>query len=90
MHFNPFWADVLKGLKELMSKENFFNNENVFDTPIWYDNTQQIRINLVWFDKGITTIWDLMGEDKKILSLSQFNERYNLETNFLEYGSISS
>ena len=44
---------------------NFINNENILETPIWYNEALQIRINRGWCDKGIDTIWDLMGEDKK-------------------------
>ena len=89
MNFNPFWANVLESLKILMSKDTFISNINILETPLWYNNILQLRIKRSWLERGIYTIWDLMKDNKVILSQEEFENKYDIATNFLEYGAVT-
>ena len=87
MNFNPFWANVLVSLKELMSRDSFIN---ILETPLWYNDTLQLRIKRSWLEKGICTIWDLLKDTKNILNQEEFENKYDIVTNFLEYGAVTT
>ena len=90
MNFNPFWANVLDGLKKLMSKDSFSSRINILETPLWFNDALQLRIKRSWLEKGICTIWDLMKDTKNILSQEEFVNKYDIATNFLDYGAVAS
>ena len=58
----PFWADVLKSLKTLWSRNTTEKISNVFLTPIWYNDNLRIPLKHEWLNKGITIIADLLDE----------------------------
>ena len=90
MNFNPFWANVLESLKTLMSRDTFISSINILETPLWYNNILQLRIKRSWLERGICTLWDLMKDNKIILNQDEFENKYNIATNFLEYGAVTT
>ena len=84
----PFWADVLKSLKILWSRNTTEKISNVFLTPIWYNDNLRIPLKHKWLNKGITIIADLLDENCNFLSLEDFQLIYNVKSNFLEYGGF--
>ena len=88
MNFNPFWDNVLESLKILMSKDSFISNINILETPLWYNDILRLRMRRSWLEKGIYTIWDLMEDSNVILSQEQFENKYDIDTNFLDYCAV--
>ena len=54
-------------------------------------NNREIKIEgktlfwKTWFEKGIFLVQDLLNEDGKFLSLQEFQDKFDLEINFLQY-----
>ena len=42
-----------------------------------------------WLRKGITTVRDVLVDNCKILSLEEFQNKYDISSNFLEYGGFA-
>ena len=88
MTFNPFWNDVLSGLKWLWTDLKIVIPENVLLTPLWYNDSLQLPIKKEWLLKGITNISDILDVNLKPLLLHDFSSIYGVKTNFLEYGQV--
>ena len=86
---NSFWLNVLHSLKLLWKDGNIFVPENIFLTPLWYNSIFRLQIKKEWILKGVYTITDLLQDNGKILSQSDFEKKFQLRTNFLEYGAVS-
>ena len=87
--FNPFWLNVLHSLKLLWKDGNIFIPENIFLTPLWYNNSFRLQIKKEWILKGVYTVNDLLQTNGKILSQIDFEQKFQLKTNFLEYGAVT-
>ena len=85
----PFWQDVLKGLKLLFRSSVCNDLSLICTTPLWYDNVLRLPIKPAWLKRGITTISDVLNEKGQIYSLEDFQNRYQLSSNFLEYGGFA-
>ena len=88
MTSNPFWKDVLKSLKILRTKEDFVFSENILLTPLWYNPQLRLQIKKRWLDSGIQTIYDILDSNMEPYSLRNFEEKFNLKTNVLEYDAF--
>ena len=88
MTLNPFWKDVLNSLKILGKKEEFIFSDNILLTPLWHNPQLKLQIKKGWFDRGIQIIYDVLDTHREPYSLKEFEEKFNLRTNFLEYGSF--
>ena len=88
MTSNPFWKDVLKSLKILRTKEDFVFSENILLTPLWYNPQLRLQLKKRWLDSGIQTIYDILDSNMEPYSLRNFEEKFNLKTNFLEYDAF--
>ena len=45
--FNPFWLNVLHSLKLLWKDDNIYIPENIFLTPLWFNNSFRLQIKKV-------------------------------------------
>jgi hypothetical protein len=87
-----FWRDILLNLSELLppndEKEN--NIINILSQPIWLNFN--VNGNFCIIDKycynGVFFINDIISEDKQFLSYQEFQNKYMISTNFLEYYDI--
>ena len=86
--FNPFWLNVLHSLKLLWKDDKIYIPENLFLTPLWYNSSFRLPIKKGWKDKGIYQVNDLLQTDGTLLSQSEFEQKFHLKTNFLEYGAV--
>ena len=43
-----------------------------------------------WFERGIYFVQDLLNEDGKFLSLDEFNRKFGLKANYLQYFQITA
>ena len=66
--FNPFWLNVLNSLKMLWKDDKIYICENIFLTPLWYNNILRLQIKREWLLKGVYNINDLLQADGKFLS----------------------
>ena len=49
-------------------------------------HNREIKIEgKTWFEKGIYLVQDLLNEDGKFLSLLEFQDKFGLKINFLQY-----
>ena len=76
----------------MQEKLNIENDKDVQGLNIWY-NTKILKhnrpfLNTSYIEKGIVFINDLLDEHGKILDFQSFKNRYNSETNFLNYLSL--
>ena len=88
MTFNPFWLDVLKSLKILWTDDKIIIKDNILLTPIWYNNKLRLQVKREWILKGIYTVNDLLDSDGTLLTLGEFEHKYQIRSNFLEFGSV--
>ena len=84
----PFWRNVLDGLRLLFKSAVCKELSLVCSTPLWYNNILRLPIKPNWLRMGITTISDVLNDRCQFFSLEEFQSRYNLNTNFLEYGGF--
>ena len=73
---NPFFIDILLNLSELLAIKDEHEKDiiNILSQPIW--------LFYVFF------INDIISEDKQFLSYQEFQNKYMISTNFLEYYGI--
>ena len=84
----PFWKDVLSSLKLLFKSDICININHICATPLWYNSRLRLPLKHNWLNKGISIIGDILTEDCNIMSLEDFQEKFDLKTNFLEYGGF--
>ena len=63
--FHPFWLNVLHSLSMLWKDGNIFIPENIFLTPLWYNNSFRLQIKKKWILKGVYTVNDLLQTNGK-------------------------
>ena len=86
--FNPFWVNVLNSLKMLWKDDKIYICENIFLTPLWYNNILRLQIKKQWKLNGVYIINDLLQADGKFLTQVEFENKFQIQTNFLEYGAV--
>ena len=86
--FNPFWLNVLNSLKMLWKDDKIYICDNIFLTPLWYNNILRLQIKRDWLLKGVYNINDLLQADGKFLTQVDFETKFHVHTNFLEYGAV--
>ena len=60
----------------------------IYEIPIWFNPNLKINLKKKWFEKGIRTLNDIVNTYGKPLDLVEFQEKFHITTNFLEYGSF--
>ena len=85
MTSNPFWKDVLNSFQIQGKKDDFIFSDNILLTPLWHNPHLRLQIKRGWLDKGIQKIYDILDTNMEPYSLNNFEEKFNLRTNFLEY-----
>ena len=91
---NKFWVDVLSAWNTYCSVITLQIADDIIGINLW-DN-KNLKINdkpvfyKIWYDKGVNFIKDLINKNGELLSYEQFIDKYQIQTNFLEfYGIIS-
>ena len=81
-----FYKEMLEYFQELV---NIYDLDQRRKFVLW--NNREIKIEgktlfwKTWFEKGIFLVQDLLNEDGKFLSLQEFQDKFDLEINFLQY-----
>ena len=91
---NKFWWDVLEAWKKLILKLKPTSASDIMGISIWNNGNIRIDNNAVfyrrWYSKNIYFIKDLLDEYGHLLSYEQFQEKYNVQTNLLEFTGIKT
>ena len=85
---NAFWKEVIKlciDLQEINNVKEEFHREY-----IWFNNHINIKSENYtrWVKKGILTIGQLLNNNGRFLSLDEFNVKFGLRCNFLEFNGV--
>ena len=92
---NNFWKDVLQSFVNLHKKHEPITWTDVQTSTIW--NNPIFKINLKsfcftkWINQNILFVADLINEDATFLTYKDFQEKYKIKINILEFfGVINS
>ena len=92
---SKFWSEVVRhwanyNFKDLQEIED----DTVNHQPLWFNQHIQISNKVIffqhWKEAGVNTIKDLKDEYGKMLSYDQFINKYQIESNFLEFFGVIS
>lgn len=89
---NKFWWDVLEAWKKFIIQLVPKSASDIMGISIW--NNMNIKINNTpvfyrrWYDKNIHFIRDLVDENGQLLTYEQFQAKYNVRTNFVQFIGI--
>ena len=82
---NPFWKDVCNAYNHLLT--NYCNVPSC--QPLWKSCLIKINNSSVyykqWYDKGVRFVNDLLDNNGSFLSFDEFQTKYNITTNFIQY-----
>ena len=84
-NFPLFFKEMLDYFQELV---NMYDGVQQRKFVLW---NREIKIEAktlfwkTWFEKGIYLVQDLLNEDGKFLSLQEFQDKFGLKINFLQY-----
>ena len=91
--FNNFWQSVMQAWSEIMQHPTTAPSE-ILSQPLWHNNEILINKQRVckshWIKKGIFFINDLINDDGNFLSLENFQDKFNVHTNFFTYNVLIS
>ena len=91
-NFNDFWSDVLKSYNFFSKQVDVQNQTDILAERLFYNDNIKLDNNVLfirsWFNKGVTSIANLLNENGTFLSQREFIEKYNVQTNFLTYAGI--
>ena len=62
--------------------------DNRLLTPLWLNEDLKIPIKKTWKQKGVYIVNDVLDRNRNTMSLMEFQNTFNIKTNFLEYGSF--
>ena len=88
LKFPLFYKEILSAWQEIHSTEPSSADEYESEI-IWNNRFIKIDGKSVffpsWYRKGVVKIRDLLNDDRKFLSRVEFQEKYALQVNFLQY-----
>ena len=91
---NPFWQEVFNAWTELQNKLVIKDEYEFISMNIWRNKQIKIGNQTIfyrdWANKGIWLINDLLKEDGQFMNLQEFQNKFNINTNFLRYQSLLS
>ena len=89
---NRFWVDVLTAWQKFTAVHKPSTHAAVLKTTLWYNNEIKIGNKSIyynhWFSAGIVFICDLLDDNGHLLSFADLRAKYNIHTNFIEYGGV--
>ena len=85
-HFPLFYKEMLEYFQELV---NMYDGVQRWKFVLWNNRETKIEGRTLfwktWFEKAIYLVQDLLNEDGKFLSLQEFQDKFGLKINFLQY-----
>ena len=86
--YNPFWSDFVQSVDSLYKTDIITHRDIIHETPLWFNPNLKINFKKAWSDKGIRKINDLVDTYGRPMELLQFQNNFQVKTNFLEYGKV--
>ena len=89
-----FLQEILQTWSNIIYEDNICSKKQLLSQSLWLNSL--IRVNnkpihyLSWSSQGIQNIGDLMENETRFLSFSEFKERYNIKVNFLSFCGVIS
>ena len=92
---NPFWRDVFTAYANYYDALPINTSEDLLKEPIFMNKKFKIDNKTIfykrWIDKEILHVCHLINKNGQFMNLDEFNNKYSLNTCYLEYyGCISS
>ena len=91
---DPFVKEILEIWSEVFFQETIVSDEHLLSSPLWQNSLIRIQNKPVfyndWLLKGITQVKHLMDESSNFLSLTAFQNKYDLQTRPLTFFGIIS
>ena len=88
---NKFWKDVLRSLINI-NKKSVVSEADILKSPIFYYGNIKIGGTYIfyrlWYRKGIKYINDLINENGKFYTETEFSAKTGIKTNFLQYSGL--
>ena len=86
--YNPFWYDFIISFNTLFKTDIMVQMDIIHELPLWFNPKLKLNFKMNWFERGVRTINDIVDSYGKPLSLTEFQAKFQLKTNFLEYGGF--
>ena len=87
-----FLRDILVCWSEMNCHPLDMENTQLQNQLIWYNSSIRIEnkpfYKKKWAQKGINRLRDLVNDQGVLYTLEQFNNKYDMSMNFVEYGSV--
>ena len=91
---DPFTTEIRKIWSEISYDDNITSTENLLSLPLWQSSLVRIGNKPIyyksWSSKRIQNVRHLMKGTDNLLSFTEFEERFNVKTNFLVYHGVVS
>ena len=91
---NPFWGDVFNSYLKFTELYTVKSWEEIINVPIWHNSLLKINGSSFflkkYYEKGILFIGDILKDNGEFLSFENLIQKYNVQTNFLQYRSLIS
>ena len=89
---NQFWADVLNSWHKFTSCHKPTTHRDVLKSSLWFNDLVKVGNKCIfyrhWVSAGVLYICDILDDKGKFLSLNSFKDKFNVRTNFIEYGAV--
>ena len=89
---DPFIKEILEIWSDAFFDEDLTSKEHLLSSPLWYNSIIKIENRPVffkdWFLKGITKVKHMMNDSYEFLSLTAFQNKYNLRVPPLSFYEI--
>lgn len=91
---NCFWKDAYIALSLFYKQVKPNSLKEFYQTPLWLNPNIKVGGNSVhlchWHNKGILCINDLLNPNGSVMTLVDFQHKYNIHTNFIEFEGLLS
>ena len=89
---NKFWRDVFYAWIEIVKNYKPKCTTDFLRSSLWYNNNIRLGKKTMyyrhWVKNGVNFVNDLIDNNGNFLSLDEFRRKFNIQTNFLEYGAV--
>jgi len=89
---NPFWKHVFEGWLTILEKKTPTITSDIYNSSLWYNSRITIGKKSIiyknYIGKGVLIVKDILDDQSNPMSYEEFRQKYNINTNFLEYNSL--
>ena len=89
---NKFWYNVFTAWSTVIKSRRVQNRTDLLKNTLWFNNRIRVGKQTIyyrhWVKNGVRFVIDVVKTNGGFLSLDEFKNKYNVKTNFLEYGAV--